>query len=140
LHFIEQPHVLDRDHGLVGKGGDQLDLLGGERSHGLTLQVNYANRCSLPQEGHAEHGPRATDLPPPEGVFRIGRHIVDMNRSALQHDATDQGASAGWNLMFVHVSFVGGRIAVARDLLKGLTLRLVDGCLIRLAQPRRRLH
>src|SRR5262249_58858483 len=107
---------------------------------GRARQVNDANRCCLPQEGYAEHGARATDLPPPEGEFRIGRHIMDMNGSALQHDATDQRASAGWNLMFVHVSFVGGRIAVARDQLKGLTLRLVDGSLIRLAQPRRRLH
>ena len=31
LHLVEQPHVLDRDHGLVGEGGDQLDLLVGER-------------------------------------------------------------------------------------------------------------
>ena len=33
LHLVEQPHVLDRDHRLVGEGGDQLDLLVGE---GLT--------------------------------------------------------------------------------------------------------
>ena len=26
LDLFEQPHVLDRDHGLVGKGLDQLDL------------------------------------------------------------------------------------------------------------------
>ena len=30
LDFVEQPHVLDRDHRLVGEGGDQLDLLVGE--------------------------------------------------------------------------------------------------------------
>ena len=27
LDFIEQPHVLDRNHRLIGKGRDQLDLL-----------------------------------------------------------------------------------------------------------------
>ena len=27
LHLVEQPHVLDRDHRLVGEGRDQLDLL-----------------------------------------------------------------------------------------------------------------
>ena len=26
LDFVEQPHVLDRDHGLVGERRDQLDL------------------------------------------------------------------------------------------------------------------
>ena len=34
LDFVEQPHVLDRDHRLVGEGGYQLDLLVGERPHG----------------------------------------------------------------------------------------------------------
>ena len=33
LHLVEQPHVLDRDHRLVGEGRDQLDLLVGERPH-----------------------------------------------------------------------------------------------------------
>ena len=36
LHLVEQPHVLDRDHRLVGEGLDQLDLLIGER---LDLQA-----------------------------------------------------------------------------------------------------
>ena len=33
LQLVEQPRVLDRDHGLVGEGRDQLDLLVGERPH-----------------------------------------------------------------------------------------------------------
>ena len=31
LHLVEQSHVLDCDHRLVGEGLDQLDLLGSER-------------------------------------------------------------------------------------------------------------
>ena len=31
LHLVEQPHVLDGDHRLVGEGLNQLDLLVGER-------------------------------------------------------------------------------------------------------------
>ena len=27
LHLLEQPHVLDRDHGLVGEGLQQLDVM-----------------------------------------------------------------------------------------------------------------
>ena len=38
LHLVEQPHVLDRDHRLVGEGGDQLDLLFGEWPNLLTRQ------------------------------------------------------------------------------------------------------
>ena len=37
LHLVEQPHVLDRDHRLVGKGGDQFDLLVSERPHRFAL-------------------------------------------------------------------------------------------------------
>ena len=37
LHLVEQPHVLDRDHRLVGEGRDQLDLLVGEWPHGSAL-------------------------------------------------------------------------------------------------------
>ena len=35
LHLFEQPHVLDRDDGLVGEGLDELDLLLGERPASL---------------------------------------------------------------------------------------------------------
>ena len=33
IQFFKQPHVLDGDDRLVGKGFDQLDLRRGERSH-----------------------------------------------------------------------------------------------------------
>ena len=33
LHLLEQPHVLDGDHRLVGEGLEQLDLLVAERAH-----------------------------------------------------------------------------------------------------------
>src|SRR5262249_42781553 len=37
LHLVEQPHVLDRDHRLVGEGRNQLDLLVGEWTYGFAL-------------------------------------------------------------------------------------------------------
>ena len=33
LEFLEQPHIFDRDHRLVGEGFQQLDLRRGERAH-----------------------------------------------------------------------------------------------------------
>src|SRR5262249_33533970 len=36
LHLVEQPHVLDRDHRLIGEGLDQLDLLVGKRPYGAS--------------------------------------------------------------------------------------------------------
>ena len=44
LHLVEQTHVFDRDHRLVGKGGDQLDLLVGERPNRLALQDENPDR------------------------------------------------------------------------------------------------
>ena len=33
LEFLEQPHVLDGDHRLVGEGFEELDLRRGEGAH-----------------------------------------------------------------------------------------------------------
>ena len=40
LHLVEQPHVLDRDHRLVGERGDQFDLLVGEWLTSIRVSVN----------------------------------------------------------------------------------------------------
>ena len=42
LHLLEQPRVLDGDHGLVGERLEQIDLPVGERSHGSCGQ----RRCT----------------------------------------------------------------------------------------------
>ena len=50
LEFLEQPHVLDGDHGLVGEGLEQLDLLVGE---GTNLDVggsDYTDRDAFAQQ------------------------------------------------------------------------------------------
>ena len=38
LHLVEQAHVLDGDHRLVGKSLEQFNLLLGEWPHGTALQ------------------------------------------------------------------------------------------------------
>ncbi len=43
LHLVEKPDVLDGDHGLIGKGGEQLDLLVGEGPYRATRQPKYSN-------------------------------------------------------------------------------------------------
>ena len=55
LHLVEQAHVLDRDHRLVGEGLDQLDLLVGERPHGFTLQNDHPDGDSFAQQGDSQH-------------------------------------------------------------------------------------
>ena len=89
LHVVEQPHVLDRDHRLVGERGEQLDLLVGEWPHRRNATAQHANRSSFAQQGDAEH---RSDSPPTSvhlhSVFRIGKHIKDMHRSAFEQRST----------------------------------------------------
>ena len=85
LYLVEQAHVLNRDHRLVGKGRDQIDLLVGKWLHGGTGERHHADRSSLSQQRDAEHGP---ELPQFYGfgqsVFRIGQHIRDVNHLGLK--------------------------------------------------------
>src|SRR3954464_7304634 len=43
LYLIEQPHILDRDHRLIGEGPDKLDVVGGERSGLLARDADDAD-------------------------------------------------------------------------------------------------
>ena len=44
LEFLEQPHVLDGDHRLIGEGFEQRDLLVGERTDLRAANKNRPNR------------------------------------------------------------------------------------------------
>src|SRR6266508_2470508 len=90
LHFVKQPHVLDRDHRLVGEGGNQLDLLVGKWPYGTTNQHVHANRDAFAQQRNAQNGARTK---PPygcsHGKFRVGEHVRDMNRFAFKRGASN---------------------------------------------------
>src|SRR5262249_22788100 len=55
LDFVEQTHVLNRDHCLVREGSSQVDLLFGERLDSPSVQDNHANRSTFAQQGHSQH-------------------------------------------------------------------------------------
>jgi hypothetical protein len=69
LNFVEQPHGLDRDHRLVRKRGNQLDLLLGERTRNLTDQDHDADGRSIAQQRHAQHGTIARILRRPASLL-----------------------------------------------------------------------
>ena len=50
LQFLEQPHVLDRDHGLVGKRFEQVDLLVGEWTDFGSADIDHPDRYFLAQQ------------------------------------------------------------------------------------------
>jgi hypothetical protein len=47
LHLIEQPHVLDRDHGVVGEGGRQFNLFGAKWTRHASCQEYHPYDISL---------------------------------------------------------------------------------------------
>src|SRR5262249_19931582 len=89
LHLVEQPHVLDRDHRLVGEGGGQLDLLVGEWPHLGALQGDSAHRDPLAEHRHSQCRPKASELlrlgP---GVVGIVQHVRNVDDPALQQRAS----------------------------------------------------
>ena len=52
FEFLEQPHVLDGDHGLVGEGFQQLDLRRGEGAHLGATCDQCSNEFSLLTKGN----------------------------------------------------------------------------------------
>ena len=142
LDFVEQPHVLDRDHRLVGEGRDQLDLLVGERPHVGARQHDHADRHAFSQQRHAEHGAKAarssvlrSECIPDRPAHR------DMNGLAFQHRAPDYAilVPAGTGCL-LHEFLELARIPVACDVHdRARPSRRVMARHVRLAQPRRRL-
>ena len=56
LHLLEQPGIVDRDHGLVGEGGNELDLAIAEWLDLGTPERNDADRLAVAQQRHGQHG------------------------------------------------------------------------------------
>src|SRR5262249_12471110 len=94
LRLVEQPHVLDRYHRLIGKGGDQLNLVLAERLRLGLGNENHADDLAIAQQRSAQSSPEAPDLlgiGPNE--FGIGQHIGNMHNSPLQRAATGDTAT-----------------------------------------------
>src|SRR4029453_2403730 len=54
FEFLEQPDVLNRDHRLVRKGGNQFNLPICERPNFAASNQNYAYQATLPQHWNSE--------------------------------------------------------------------------------------
>ena len=59
---LEQPRVLDGDHGLGGEVRDQLDLLVGERAHLLAVDDDGADQLVVLEHRHDEQRARAAEF------------------------------------------------------------------------------
>src|SRR5262245_61526081 len=61
LRLVEQTHVLDSDHRLIGEALYQSDLAWCEFTHLRPVDTKVSEYRPLLQEGHREEGPSATD-------------------------------------------------------------------------------
>ena len=74
LNLVEQPHVLDRDHSLVGKGLQQRDLpLGEQAGHGARDR-DHADGITVTQQRYRHDAAIGHD--PGELRARIGGHLA----------------------------------------------------------------
>ena len=86
LKFLEQPHVLDGDHGLVGEGFEQLDLRRSEGAHFDATGDQCSNEFSLLTKGNGQEcAPAAAGTQYREIVLRAD--VGNVERAVLAHPA-----------------------------------------------------
>ena len=89
--LAEQTGVLDCDHRLVGKCGENIDLLFGERLNLRPSECEHPDGGIFTQQWNAELGAEAADLLRLEKfVLGVGQRIVDVNHPALGEGASNQ--------------------------------------------------
>ena len=93
LHLIEQPHVFDRDYGLIGEGLDQFDLAFCKWPHHLPRQREDAYGFAVAPEGNAEIGPVAPEALVLEG--EIALRLVSEKVHYLNYATGRRRASCG---------------------------------------------
>src|SRR5260370_40017857 len=96
LYFVEQADVLDGDHGLVGKRGSELDLLGIEWIDHRARQGQHADEGPLTKQRNTEQGAGWPHVRrPDESEFQIGLGIGHVDDDVFQCSAPDQRSSPG---------------------------------------------
>src|SRR5262249_62372029 len=112
LDFVEQPHILDRDHRLVSKGGDQLYLLLGKRTHGFALYGDDSDWDPFAQKRDTEQGTEAAELLARKvGIFGISQNIGDMNYPSLHQRSPHRCSSVDAGGGRVHEFLVFARMS-----------------------------
>ena len=92
LHLVEQAHIADRDHRLIGEGLQQRDLLFAEGMHLDAAHDDRADTLALARQRHREdgavaHAPR--ELPAVGEFLAFLRQVMDMDRPLVDEGAPD---------------------------------------------------
>src|SRR5262245_18188350 len=98
FELLEQPNILDRDHGLVGESLQQADLSVVEELHLGAPESDRADRDAITRQRNSQHGSMA---PLPRGLraFWILVHraqqVANLDRPPLQHGSAVDHATNG---------------------------------------------
>src|SRR5262245_20832785 len=141
LHVVKQPHLLDRDHRLVGEGLQALDLSVREQPGLSAGDRNRAYGNAVAQYRDTYDTAKAADSRhSTEREVRVCVDIRDLNDASLEHRAS-RGGSPTWRRRkraSVHLEQVGGE-AVVRHEVEELAVEPVDKAELGLAEPPRAL-
>ena len=90
--LVEQPRVLDGDHGLRGEVLDQLDLLVGERAYLLTIDDEGAYQRDFLEHRHGDERTRATESGRRAG-HRLRRVVGGLHQAIGLQEPIERGSS-----------------------------------------------
>src|SRR6516225_7731667 len=139
FYLIEQPHVLDRDRGLVGKGFDQLDLLVGKRLDLEAIDQDHSEEIIALEDRHTEECMGIVDVFCAIGVFRVSLDVVNVDGPALQSSAGRSAVATGPDRVAVDECLHFIRDVVGRRHPQQLAIEAEDECPFGLAEPHRAL-
>src|SRR5262245_56552265 len=100
LQLGEQPHVLDGDHGLVGEGSQEFDVLVPELPGLRPVDHDRTDRGPAMEHRHAQQALKATlngAGRPANTIFLVTQDVGYLSRGAREDRPTGDMASVGWH-------------------------------------------
>src|SRR5215831_15618696 len=134
LDLLEQPHVFDGDHRLIGEGLEKSDLLFRKRPNFGSADLNRADGNSLTKQRRNKNSARASNLLTGLGFrelrLKLWHNIMNVNRSAVDDRsaggcAASEGPSASRHR----------HLSMHRYMLKDITIDAINQNVARIAQP-----
>ncbi len=124
LGLVEQPHVLDRDHRLVGEGLEQPDVLFGEGPHLGASHQDRAEGASFAHQRHRKSGAMTIlareFLPEPKLLSRV-LQIRDVHRPPVDDGTPHHRGAVEWHSLAAKAALIAEcgrfakRLAIAQD-------------------------
>src|SRR5262249_25915422 len=102
------------DHRLISEGLYQLDLFLGEWTYGSPVQNEHANWRPITQKRHAQNRAKVAECCQFTGIFRVSKHIRDLNGFALQQNSGHHATASRRKYQILYVFSIPWALMVAR--------------------------